>query len=554
MKRQSENLKNKDKITALYCRLSQDDGREGESNSILNQRTILEKYAQDNGMKNIRFFIDDGYSGTSWDRPGFTELKAEIETGNVNTLIVKDLSRLGRDHIMVGYYTEMYFPEMGVRFIAINDNVDTANSESNEFAPFTNIFNEWYAKNTSKKIRAVKRAKGEAGERIGTSIPYGYKKDLENPKLLAIDEEAAKVVQYIYELCICGKGPTQIAKQLTAYGIDTPTTYFKKHGMSYKSNIPQNSAWASETINHILENMVYLGHTVNFKRTNLSYKSKKQICLPKEDWLIFENTHPAIIEKSVWDKVQELRKHKRRLTKTGKTSIFSGLLRCADCGAKLHFCTCNSFKKSQDHFVCSNYKSNMGTCSAHYIREVVLYELVLEQMQRMLKYLKDFEDDFVKSLMDKSAKEQKKDISQKRKQIKANQRRVSELDDIFKQIYEDNFNGKISDERFTKLSTDYELEQKNLITENAILETELAKSEETVNGVERFLEIVQQYTDIKELSARVVNDLIDKIVIHAPDKFSGHRVQQIDIYYTAVGVIDIPQSIQTNSNLQEIAM
>lgn len=554
MKRQSENLKNKDKITALYCRLSQDDGREGESNSILNQRTILEKYAQDNGMKNIRFFIDDGYSGTSWDRPGFTELKAEIETGNVNTLIVKDLSRLGRDHIMVGYYTEMYFPEMGVRFIAINDNVDTANSESNEFAPFTNIFNEWYAKNTSKKIRAVKRAKGEAGERIGTSIPYGYKKDLENPKLLAIDEEASKIVQYIYELCICGKGPTQIAKQLTAEGIDNPTTYRQKHDMPYSNKGSLNSAWGKETISRILENMVYLGHTVNFKRANLSYKSKKQVYLPKEDWLIFENTHPAIIEKSVWDKVQELRKHKRRLTKTGKTSIFSGLLRCADCGAKLYFCTANNFKKSQDHFVCSNYKSNMGTCSAHYIREVVLYELVLEQMQRMLKYLKDFEDDFVKSLMDKSAKEQKKDISQKRKQIKANQRRVSELDDIFKQIYEDNFNGKISDERFTKLSTDYELEQKNLITENAILETELAKSEETVNGVERFLEVVRSYTEITELSARVVNDLIDKIVIHTPDKSSGHRVQQVDIYYTAVGVIDIPQHIQVKPNIQEIAI
>ena len=499
-------------------------------------------------MKSIRFFIDDGYSGTSWDRPGFTELKAEIETGNVSTLIVKDLSRLGRDHIMVGYYTEMYFPEMGVRFIAINDNVDTANAESNEFAPFTNIFNEWYAKNTSKKIKAVLRARGEAGERIGTSIPYGYKKDPDNPKLLAIDEEAAKIVRYIFELCICGKGPTQIAKQLTAEGIDTPTTYFKKHGMPYKSNITQNSAWGTKSIVHILENMVYLGHTVNFKRTNLSYKSKKQVYIPKEDWLIFEHTHPSIIEKAVWDKVQELRKHKRRPTKTGKSSIFSGLLRCADCGKKLYFCTSNSFKKSQDHFVCSSYRKNTANCSAHYIREVVLYDLVLEQMQRMLKYLKDFEDDFVKDLIDKSAKEKKSDISKKRKQIEVNQRRIDELDDIFKHIYEDNFNGKISDERFAKLSTDYELEQQNLIAETELLETELAKSEETVNSVEQFLDIVHQYTEIKELSARVVNDLIDKIVIHAPDKSSGHRVQQVDIYYTAVGVINTPQHIQ------EIAM
>ena len=250
------------------------------------------------------------------------------------------------------------------------------------------------------------------------------------------------------------------------------------------------------------------------------------------------------LKKTVWDKVQELRKHKRRPAKTGKTSIFSGLLRCADCGEKLYFCTCNKFKKNQDHFVCSSYRKTTSNCSAHYIREVVLYDLVLEQIQRMLKYLKDFEDDFVKSLMDKSAKEKKSDISKKRKQIEVNQRRIDELDAIFKRIYEDNFNGKISDERFAKLSTDYELEQQNLISETESLEAELAKSEETVNGVEQFLEIVHQYTKIKELSARVVNDLIDKIVIHAPDKSSGHRVQQVDIYYTAIGVIDIPQHIQ----------
>lgn len=540
MKKQS----NDDKITALYCRLSQDDGREGESNSIINQKAILEKYAKQHNMKNIRFFIDDGWSGTNFERPSFMKMKEEIENGNVSTVIVKDLSRFGRDHIMVGYFTEMFLPEANVRFIAINDNVDTENSESNEFAPFTNIFNEWYAKNTSKKIRAVVRAKGESGKRVGTAIPYGYIKNPDNPEQLMIDDEAAQVVRYIYELCICGKGPTQIAKQLTAEKIHTPTVYFKEHGMPYNSKKAINTTWDSQSIIYILENMIYLGHTVNFKTTTKSYKSHKTIDLPKEDWLIFENTHPAIIEKSVWDKVQELRKNKRRNTKSGKTSIFSGVLECADCGSKLYYCTCKRYDKGQEHFVCSNYKSNTGSCSVHYIRESVLYDIVLTQIQLMLEYLNMFEDEFVKSVMDKSSRDKKKEMSAKKRLLERNKNRIAELDDVFKHIYEDNMKGKLSDERFVKLSDDYEAEQKQLIDETAVIEKELSKSEETINNVEYFLNIVRQYTDISELSARVVNDLIDKIVIHAPDKSSGHRTQQVDIHYTAVGVIDIPQHFQ----------
>ena len=540
MKRQS----NDNKITALYCRLSQDDGREGESNSITNQKAILEKYAKQHNMKNIRFFIDDGWSGTNFERPAFMKMKEEIENGNVSTVIVKDLSRFGRDHIMVGYFTEMFLPEANVRFIAINDNVDTENSESNEFAPFTNIFNEWYAKNTSKKIRAVVRAKGELGKRVGTTIPYGYVKNPDNPEQLMIDEEAAQVVRYIYELCIGGKGPTQIAKQLTSENIPTPTVYFKEHGMPYNSKKAINTTWDGQSIIYILENMVYLGHTVNFKTTTKSYKSHKTIDLPKEDWLIFENTHPAIIEKSVWDKVQELRKNKRRNTKSGRTSIFSGVLECADCGSKLYYCTCKRYDSKQEHFVCSNYKGNTGRCSAHYIREEVLYDIVLTQIQLMLEYLNMFEDEFVKSVMDKSSRDKKKEVSAKKRQLERNNKRISELDDIFKRIYEDNISGKLSDERFSKLSNNYEAEQKQLVDETSVIETELAESEETISNVEYFLNIVRQYTDISELSARVVNDLIDKIVIHAPDKSSGHRTQQVDIHYTAVGVIDIPQHFQ----------
>ena len=540
MKRQS----NDDKITALYCRLSQDDGREGESNSITNQKAILEKYAKDHKLTPYRFYVDDGVSGSTFERDGFKEMLAGIESGSISAIVVKDLSRFGRNHIMVGYYTEMYLPSMNVRFIAINDNVDTDNSESNEFAPFTNIFNEWYAKNASKKIQAVFKAKGESGQRLGSAIPYGYKANPDNPKELIIDEEAAKVVKHIFELCMCGKGPGKIAKQLTEEGVPTPMVYFREHGMPCRTKGDMSNVWCVRSIAGILENMTYIGHTVNFRTATQNYKTHKKVRQPKENWLIFENTHPPIIEKSVWEKVQELRKNKRRYTKSGKKSIFAGLLECADCGAKLYYCTCKSHKEDHDYFVCSNYKGNTGICTVHYIRESVLYDVVLTQIQSMLAYLKSFEGEFVKSLMDKSAKDKKKEIALQRKKLETNKMRISELDGIFKRIYEDNISGKISDERFAKLSKDYEREQKQLISDTEILENELNQETEQVDNVEYFLNIVRQYTEIKELSARVVNDLIDKIKIHAVDKSNGQRVQQIDIYYTAVGIIDVSKQTQ----------
>ena len=490
MKRQSNN----DKITALYCRLSQDDGREGESNSITNQKAILEKYAKEHFLTPWKFYVDDGFSGTNFERPDFLRMKEDMDNGIIGTVVVKDLSRFGRDHIMVGYYTEMYFAEMNIRFIAINDNVDTENSESNEFAPFTNIFNEWYAKNASKKIQAVFRAKGESGQRIGSSIPYGYIVNPDNPKTLVVDEEAAAVVKHIYELCMCGKGPAKIAKQLTAEGISTPMVYFKQNGLPCRMKGEISNTWCYRTVAGILENMTYIGNTVNFQTTTKNYKTHKIVKLPKEEWLIFENTHPAIVEKSVWEKVQELRKHKRRNTKSGKTSIFSGVLRCADCGAKLYYCPCKRFNEEQSHFVCSNYKGNTGNCSVHYIRETVLYEIVLTQLRLMLGYLHCFEDEFVKSLIDKSANDKKKEFSAKKKKLAANKSRIAELDGIFKRIYEDNLSGKISDERFMKLSADYEAEQKQITSETEILENELDKDEEQANDIEHFLSIVRQYT------------------------------------------------------------
>ena len=495
-------------------------------------------------MTPYKIYVDDGVSGTTFERDGFKEMLADIESGKISAIVVKDLSRFGRNHIMVGYYTEMYLPSMNVRFIAINDNVDSDDTESNEFAPFTNIFNEWYAKNASKKIQAVFKAKGESGQRLGSAIPYGYKANPDNPKEIIIDEEAAKVVRYIFELCMCGKGPGKIAKQLTAEGISTPMVYFREHGLPCRTKGDMSNVWCNRSVSGILENMTYIGHTVNFRTATQNYKTHKKIRQPKENWLIFENTHPPIIETSVWEKVQELRKNKRRYTKSGKKSIFAGLLECADCGAKLYYCTSKAHKDGHDYFVCSNYKGNTGKCTVHYLRESVLYDIVLEQVQTMLSYLQSFESDFVKSLVDKSAKDKKKEIASRRKKLEASKMRISELDEIFKRIYEDNISGKLSDERFAKLSADYEKEQKQLISDTETLENELNQEVEQIDGVEHFLSIVHQYTEIKELSARVVNDLIDKIKVHAVDKSNGQRVQRIDIYYTAVGLIDVSQHIQ----------
>ena len=340
---------------------------------------------------------------------------------------------------------------------------------------------------------------------------------------------------------MCGKGPGKIAKQLTAEGISTPMVYFREHGMPCRVKGDMSNVWCNRSVAGILENMVYIGHTVNFQTATQNYKTHKKVRQPKENWLIFENTHPAIIEIPVWEKVQELRKNKRRYTKSGKKSIFAGLLECADCGAKLYYCTSKSHKEDHDYFVCSNYKGNTGSYTVHYIRESVLYDIVLTQVQTMLAYLQSFESDFVKSLVDKSAKDKKKEISLRRKKLEANKKRISELDGIFKRIYEDNISGKLSDERFAKLSADYEREQKQLVYDTEVLENELNQESEQVDNVEHFLSIVRQYTEIKELSARVVNDLIDKIKVHAVDKSSGQRVQQIDIYYTAVGLIDVSQ-------------
>ena len=525
------------KITALYCRLSQDDALDGESNSIKNQKALLSKYAADNNLKNTVFFVDDGYSGTNWNRPGFQEMMREVEDYNVSALVVKDLSRLGREYSHMGRLQDFIFPAYDVRFIAINDDVDSAKGD-NDFAVFKNVFNDYFAKDTSKKIRAVNKVRGEAGEHISTTPVFGYMKDPDDKKKWMVDEEAAIIVKRIFDMCIAGKGPMQIAKILTAEKVLTIAAYkANKQGSALPDNRYQ---WDSSSVADILERMEYLGHTVNFKTYTKSLKFKKRMETPKEEWLIFENTQPAIIAQGQWDRVQKLRENKRRPTKTGKTSIFSGLLYCADCKAKLYFCTCNTYKDdSQDHFVCSNYKSNTGSCSIHFIREQTLYEQVLKCIRHTLTYAQLFKEDFRQELLQQDEQARKTELSLKRKTLSDAHKRIVELDQLVKRVYEDNVLGRLPDSRYLKLSGDYEEEQRELARLSAMLEREIESEAQQMVDIDKFFELADKYAEISELTVPMVNELIAKIVIHAPEKKYSRKHVTIEVFFTYVGKIHI---------------
>ena len=423
-------LRQSGKITALYCRLSRDDELTGDSNSIVNQKAILSKYAKENHFSNPLFFVDDGYSGTNFNRPSWSELLEKIENGEVSTLIVKDMSRLGRDYLKVGFYTEVLFVEKGVRFIAINNGIDSANQQDSDFTPFLNIINEWYAKDTSKKIRAVMKSKGEAGEHLCTNPPYGYRKDPENKKRWIIDPEAAEVVKRIFALCLDGYGPSQIARILKDDKVITPTIHFQQTGRATRNAPPDNPFnWTGDTIADILERPEYQGHTVNFKTYKQSYKSKKTCNNPEEKWLVFENTHEAIIDADTWARVQELRKNKRRPTRTGKTNMFSGIVRCADCGEKLYYCTSRNFEARQDHFVCSTSRlKGKEVCATHFIRAVVLERGVLAHMRMTIACVANHEEQFRKAMGAKQKAEAKRELAAKRRQLTQAERRIEELD------------------------------------------------------------------------------------------------------------------------------
>ena len=519
----------KDKITALYCRLSQDDMLQGESNSITNQKAILKKYADDNSFGNTVYYVDDGVSGTTFEREGFKAMMADVVAGNVGTVITKDLSRLGRDYLKTGEYIEIIFPDYDVRYIAINDGVDTLKSE-NELMAFKNIFNDWYARDTSKKIRAVFKAKGQSGNPLSVPI-YGYKKSEADKNMWLVDDEAAEVVRRIFKLCIEGYGPAQIARVLTQEGIPTPTAYALSQGWDNGHKNAKLHRWGSETIAHILEKAEYCGHTVNFRTHVKSYKNKKRVDNPKEDWLIFENTHEAIITQQEFDLVQEPRRHKHRPTKIEEVNPFSGVCFCADCGRKMYLCRAKSLTADQEHLKCGTYANDKDECTAHFIRTIVLKEIVLGELNKMISFVKENEDEFVRSAMDNSVQKQSSELAKSKKKLKEVEKRIAELDRLFTRLYEDNVSGKISDARFAVMSAGYEDEQKKLRATVAELTAYIDTAEQKSADVTAFIRAVQKYEHITELTPEVMHELIEKIVIRAPDKSSGHRTQQIEIHY-----------------------
>ena len=518
-----------DKITALYCRLSQDDMLDGESNSITNQKAILKKYAEDNGFPNPTFYVDDGVSGTTFERDGFKAMMADIEEGKIATVITKDLSRLGRDYLKTGELIEMVFPDYDVRYIAVNDNVDTAKSE-NELMAFKNIFNDWYARDCSKKIRAVFKAKGQAGKHLCPPI-YGYKKSDTDKNLWVIDETAAEVVRKIFKLCIDGYGPVQIARILTEQGIPTPTAYALSQGRDNGRHNAKLYRWGATTVSKILEKPEYCGHTVNFRTRMKSYKVHKIIYNPQEEWLIFENTHEPIITQQEFDLVQELRKHKRRPQRSEVVNPFAGMVYCADCGEKMYLSRRKNERPEQEHMRCSTYAKDGDKCTVHYIRTCVLNEIVLGELNKLLASVRENEDEFVQTAMSNSVQRKSSELTKAKKTLKQAQKRIAELDRLFTRLYEDNVLGKISDERFAMMSAGYEDEENKLKATVQELTAYIDTAEQKSSDVTSFLQVVHRYERIEKLTPEIMHELIDKIIVHEADKSSGKRFQQIDIIY-----------------------
>lgn len=520
------------KITALYVRLSSDDERQGDSNSVINQKKILGKYASDNGFSNPKFFTDDGISGTTFDREGFKEMIALVEAGKIANVIIKDMSRIGRDYLKVGFYTEVLFPEKGVRFIAVNDGVDSAQGD-NEFTPFRNIINEWYARDTSKKIKAVFKSKGESGERLTTHAIYGYKKDPDNPKRWIIDINTSHVVKKIFQFSLEGLGVVAITRKLKEMKILTPSAYTFSQGQKPVGRLQKDPYdWNDVIVKKLLQRIEYLGHTVNFKTKVQSYKNKKQIKNDIKDWKIFENTHEAIIDKDTFDTVQKLLESKRRpIKRQGTIPLFSGLLFCSDCGKKLYFARGKTVNRKNENYFCSSYRSKTTSCTCHYIREVALLEIIKSDLKRVMRFVTNYEDYFLKVVSENSQKELNQSLSTKHFELRKMKARVEELDTIFKRIYEDSLSGKISDERFVTLSSDYEKEQKGLKAQIIIIQKEISSSEDQILNTTGFIKSIKKNLKFNEITPLLLNELFDKIIIHEKNKTSGKITQKIEIHY-----------------------
>ena len=550
------NQSNQIRKTALYCRLSQDDGIEGDSNSIQNQKSILRKFAEDHHFPSLCFYVDDGFSGGNFQRPAFQQMISDMENGEIGIIVTKDLSRLGRNQLHTGLYIEERFPMFGVRYIAINDNVDTDSSESNDLMPFKNLFNEWFIRDTSRKIRAVLKAKAERGERLGTRAPYGYRKDPGTKKLI-VDEEAASIVRRIFAMCASGNGPSQIARILKKEQILTPTMYaYTRFGMNHTcldTAHPYN--WSDSAIANLLENEIYLGNTVNMKYSTKSYKDKRRVEHPREECMVFENTHPALITREVWDMVQRVRKNKRRLSKMEEQNKYSGLVFCADCGSNMVLHRAHTMDAVKNNFMCSTYKKKgKAVCSAHYIRQQELNAILLDDIRRVTHFARQNELRFAEHIRKKQGKEAQQEITVLQKKIDTMQKRQAELTKLFKRLYEDSVLGRIPDEQYRILSQEYTAEQKEIPGNSSpAMEVRLQELKDSSSNIARFIENAKRYSEIPELTAEILRIFIKRVEVgERTEKYSRTAPQEVRIYYRDIGLVDeLPQSM-ADSMAEEI--
>ena len=527
--------------TALYCRLSCDDDLQGDSNSIRNQKMLLKQYADEHKLRNVRFYVDDGYSGSNFDRPDFQRMIRDIDEGKVSTVIVKDMSRFGRDHILVGYYTKYYFAEADVRFIAVYDQVDSETNPDDDITPFKNILNEMYAKDCSKKIKAVMKAKGNAGKHLATHPPLGYKKDPNDKEKWVIDERGAKTVREIFSLCMNGYGPTQIARILTERKIDTPVVYFHKHGLPTPAKLREDSEiWDQKSVARILENVEYTGCTVNFKTYKKSYKSKKRIKHPQEDCLTFENTQEVIIDRQTFDSVQKIRQCKRRPSRMGEMSSLSGMVYCADCGKRMYLCRCTTMKQAE-YFNCSTYrKKKKNLCTSHQITVKAVETLLLDDLKRTLRFAQSQKEEFLRMLEENSEVKTKQEIKENLRELSAAEERIKALDKIIQSLYEDKVAGILSEERYLKLSDTYETEQADLTEKAQMLKAEIEKDKKEKDEILDFLCLVEKYSSIEELTPEIIRSFVDRIIVHEKRKENGHYRQEIEIVYNFIGAVEFP--------------
>lgn len=560
-----------EKITALYERLSRDDEMVGDSNSIVNQKKMLEDYAKQNGYTNIEHFTDDGYSGGSFDRPDWKRMVAGIEDGSIGTVIVKDMSRIGRDYLQVGFYTEVMFKEKEVHFIAIANGVDNQKRESSEFAPFLNIMNEWYIRDSSRKVTTVLRARGMEGKHTTNNAIYGYRKSEEDKNQWVIDEEAAEVVRRIYRMSLEGKGPYEIARILSEEQIERPSYYLAKRGLGTcrsNNNTATPYVWRGATVSDILSKPEYMGHTVNFRSYKESYKDKRAKKTPKEDWVIFKNTQEAIVSEEMWNKVQGLRKTARRTDTVGEANPFTGLLYCADCGAKMYNHRGGAGRArnwkgelngkrrpDRDEYNCSTYNLSRQSydkqCSQHYIRTEVVRKLVLETIKAVSDYVITNEEEFINRIYSSSRDKQKESIKSLKRKIAQDTKRVNELNMLMKKLYEDNISGKLSDKRFEFMLSEFENEQDTLEISMENAKAEIEKYESDTVRADKFIELVKRYTDFSELTTPMLNEFVEKILVHEADYSSGERVQEVEIYLNFIGKFELPVKEPTAEEITE---